>query len=108
MAEGSNVPAGFQHRRRVIVANKNVSTSAIVLDTPPRPASGEGAVILGLGNTQVRFTWEDGKLGAVETGVFLADEEMLPPDGESLGVVTCKKCATDSDTGKTVCWPVPC
>ncbi|MFT4041214.1 MAG: hypothetical protein QM692_23735 [Thermomicrobiales bacterium] len=80
----------------------------INLDFPPRPASGDGDVVLPIAQTDIVFTWTGGDLATVTT---VARKEMLfdvkmkkaKPDA-----VFCKKCATDSDTGREVCWPVPC
>jgi hypothetical protein len=88
------------------------ATSSTLLPSAPRPASGDGDVILDLGQTRVRFSWNGGELTDVTTSMndsfVLADEEMLPNDFGTAGVVTCRKCAKDSTTGQEVCWDVPC
>lgn len=80
-------------------------------DNPPRPKGGTGEVIVKVGNSNVILNWVDDQI----TDVVAADEGEGIPDligmtmnEMKLGIVTCKKCARDSDTGATVCWPVPC
>lgn len=80
----------------------------ITLALPPRPASGNGDVVVPLGKTDVRFSWTDGDLTAVgsESRKIMAYDEKMQP--ETTGIVTCEKCARDTETGQKVCWSVPC
>lgn len=80
-----------------------------IVSNPPRPASGDGEVVVDFEGHDITLIWKSGNLvelraASDDDGIVLEDMTIEGP----LKVVSCKKCATDSDTGKTVCWPVPC
>jgi hypothetical protein len=83
--------------------------TSITFVDPPRPASGDGDILVnafgGTNKTQVRLSFKNNEIVDVSGGgVDIIDITIAEP----LGIVTCEKCARDSQTGQTVCWPVPC
>jgi hypothetical protein len=101
----------------VCIMAKNKIRTIELVDEAPRPASGDGDVVVPVGNFNAILRWAGNKIVAVEAmnaadGLDIFDMQMKFPGGggddEVLGIVTCKKCAFDSDTGHTICWPVPC
>ena len=78
-------------------------------DSPPRPKGGSGEVIVKVGNANVTLNWVDEQLSEVvasdEGDMSIMDMSMKE---QKLGIVSCMKCARDSDTGAMVCWPVAC
>lgn len=97
---------------------KNKIRSIELVEVAPRPASGDGDVVVAVGDSAVVLRWAGEKIVNVEAmeggsdALSFFDLEMKMPEGGgddgSLGIVLCKKCATDTATGQTVCWPVDC
>lgn len=96
---------------------KNKIRMIELVDEAPRPSSGDGEVVVPVGDSSAILRWAGNKIVAVEAmnaadGLDIFDMQMKFPGGggddKLLGIVTCRKCAYDSSTGHTVCWPVPC
>jgi hypothetical protein len=80
-----------------------------MLDAEPRPDQGDGDVSVEAGNSVFQFSWKDGKLAGVTGGPKpMAGNSTSDPPKMKAGIVTCQKCAYDTDTGHMICWPVPC
>jgi hypothetical protein len=86
---------------------------------PPRPAGGTGDVEVAAGDIRVVLHWANNAitgLSRVNSGsgeLHNLEEndggfEDITMNNQTLGIVTCYKCARDSTTGQKVCWPVPC
>jgi hypothetical protein len=89
------------------VDSQKRAPSVTMLDAEPRPeGGGDGDVSVEAGETVFQFSWKGGDLaGVTGTPKPMAGAE---PDMMKKGIVTCQKCAYDTDTGHMICWPVPC
>jgi hypothetical protein len=86
-----------------------IEITSITFVDPPRPASGDGDILVnpfgGTKKAQVRLSFKNNEIVDVSGGgVDTIDITIAEP----LGITTCRKCAHDTETGQTVCWPVPC
>lgn len=81
-------------------------------DNPPRPAGGSGDVVVKVGSADVTLTWSENRItnvaAADEGGGKGADFSDLRMEEQKLGIVSCYRCARDTDTGRVVCWDVAC
>lgn len=83
----------------------------MILEThPPRPVNGVGEVEVEVGDASFILKWEEGQLKDVRPSEpsFNGDVFQMTLQGGAEHVVTCFKCARDSQTGNIVCWDVPC
>ena len=84
-----------------------------LVDQAPRPASGNGDVVVAVGDSSAILRWAGNKISGVSAAdgsddLSFFDMQMKLPDDGALSITLCKKCATDTATGHTVCWPVDC
>jgi hypothetical protein len=88
------------------MAARKHTTSIRLEDNPPRPASGDGEVVVSVGNQDVTVRWEKGKViesrAASDEG-FAGDIQM-----KADGVIQCYKCWVDTETGAWICLPTAC
>jgi hypothetical protein len=85
--------------------------NTIHLGKPPRPATGDGDVILDIDGVELTFRWEKGAF----VGVWAAtgSEGLLRfgnlewKEGES-GISPCECCVWHEGGGPRVCWSIPC
>ena len=89
------------------MSSTSSTTTVTLLDAIPRPASGDGEISVEADSTIFQFSWTDGELTGIAGGPKPADAAFFE-DQVTTDIVTCQKCAYDSDTGHMVCWPVMC
>jgi hypothetical protein len=96
--------------RSTFKGDRNVD---VLLDeSPVAPEGGDGKTTVEQGSTEVELTWKAGQIVGVAIAKG-ATHSAVPGDDKTLepgtsGVVTCRKCAKDSQSGVEVCWDVPC
>ncbi|MDR6293339.1 hypothetical protein E9232_005889 [Inquilinus ginsengisoli] len=99
------------------MANRT-ATNLSLNHNPPRPSGGTGDITVPFTESgqEVVLKWKDGVLvdvvpsPAQNSGAISSYQMRIRETEEAggAGIVTCYKCARDSNTGHEVCWPVPC
>jgi hypothetical protein len=83
-----------------------------LIDTPPRPESGNGDVIVNVGGQDVTITWTNGKITKAEPvleSLDMVDGKLTKTDPFSGMQFSCIKCiAIGNPTTSIYCFPVPC
>lgn len=96
-----------------MAAKQRGSTSITLQDAPPKPVSGNGEVLLKVGDQDVIVKWEKGKVvesrPASDDGMVSASLRMTIEGEPTLDeAIQCYKCWVDTDTGAYICLPTAC
>lgn len=82
------------------------STTAVTLvNNPPRPANGDGDIIMQVGSREFSVKWKN---GIPDVSSDTAPAIMMRTDEKKLGAVQCYKCWVDTESGAWICLPTAC
>ena len=82
----------------------------IKLGAPPRPANGEGDVVLLVDDAEITFGWESGRLMRVSLAEdWAGDPKFVTERVETAGAASCRCCYFPGGEGTTkISWPQRC
>jgi hypothetical protein len=82
----------------------------ISLGAPPKPASGDGDVVLSLEGREFIFMWKDGEYKGVRSGTHavLGFAQTQTNGSDNTGITACECCVYDPAGGPRICWSIRC